>query len=90
MLDGSIVTVTVFEMLVSVLATSAGMNLSFLRMLRMLRLLRVLRLMKSWTGLYRIVVTFIKALPQVCMKQVQSGAFCIRSATGLMPPACVL
>eukprot|EP00966_Prymnesium_polylepis_P105864 2451353-Prymnesium_polylepis.1 len=42
-----------------------GANLSFLRILRMLRVLRMLRLMKSWKGLYKICMTFIKALPQM-------------------------
>ena len=38
-------------------------NLSFLRILRMLRVLRMLRLMRQWKGLYKIVMTFIKAIP---------------------------
>ena len=31
----------------------------------MLRVLRMLRLMKSWKGLYKICMTFIKSIPQM-------------------------
>ena len=31
----------------------------------MLRVMRVLRLMKSWKGLYNIITTFIRAMPQM-------------------------
>ena len=67
-LDGTIVILSIIEMLVTWLATASGANVSafrVLRMLRMLRVLRVLRLMRSWKGLYKIVITFIRALPQM-------------------------
>ena len=64
-LDGSIVTLSIIEVIVVALLAGDGMNISFLRVLRMLRVLRVLRLMKSWRGMYRIVVTFIRAIPQM-------------------------
>ena len=31
----------------------------------MLRLLRLLRLLKAWPGLYKIVMAFVKAVPQI-------------------------
>ena len=67
-LDGTIVSLSIIEMLVTWLSTTSGANVSafrVLRMLRMLRVLRVLRLMRSWKGLYKIVITFIRALPQM-------------------------
>jgi hypothetical protein len=67
-LDGTIVSLSIIEMLVTWLSTASGANVSafrVLRMLRMLRVLRVLRLMRSWKGLYKIVITFIRALPQM-------------------------
>ena len=67
-LDGTIVILSIIEMLVTWLSTASGANVSafrVLRMLRMLRVLRVLRLMRSWKGLYKIVITFIRALPQM-------------------------
>ena len=68
-LDGTIVLLSVFELILTLLvAGHEGYNLSFLRMMRMLRLLRVLRmlrLMRKWRGLYRIVSTFIRAMPQM-------------------------
>ena len=64
-LDGTIVSLSILEMLASALASGMGLNLSFLRILRMLRVARVLRLMRSWQGLYKIVSTIVKALPQL-------------------------
>jgi hypothetical protein len=64
-LDGTIVLMSSLEMLLQLLASGMGIKLSFLRMLRLLRVIRVLRLMRSWQGLYRIVSSFIKALPQL-------------------------
>ena len=64
-LDGSIVTMSIVEMVLTALASGTGVKLSFLRMLRMLRVLRMLRLMRKWRGLYRIVTTFIRAMPQM-------------------------
>jgi hypothetical protein len=64
-LDGILVLLSMVDLAVTLLATASGVNLSFLRMLRMLRVLRVLRLMRSWQGLYKIVATFVKALPQL-------------------------
>ena len=62
-LDGTIVIMSAVDLTLSLLATADSPSLSFLRILRMLRVLRMLRLMRSWKGLYRIVMTFIKALP---------------------------
>ena len=64
-LDGTIVSLSVVEIVLTILFAGSGVKLSFLRMLRMLRVLRVLRLMKSWKGLYKIVMTFGKAAPQM-------------------------
>ena len=64
-LDGSIVTMSIVEMVMTAVFAGSGVKLSFLRILRMLRVLRILRLMKSWKGLYKIVVTFGKAAPQM-------------------------
>lgn len=64
-LDGTIVLMSIIEMILTAILEGGGMNLSVLRILRMLRLVRVLRLMKSWKGLYKIVVTFMKAIPQM-------------------------
>jgi hypothetical protein len=47
------------------LASGTGVKLTFLRMLRMLRVLRILRLMRSWRGLYKILKTFVRAIPQM-------------------------
>ena len=49
-LDGTIVSLSIFEMIMTALASGSGVKLSFLRMLRMLRVLRMLRLMRSWKG----------------------------------------
>ena len=68
-LDGTIVSLSILEIvLTAVLAGMEGVNISFfriLRMLRMLRVLRILRLMKSWKGLYKIIMTFIRAIPHM-------------------------
>ena len=64
-LDGTIVLMSVAEMLLTYLMHGSGYNLSFLRMLRMLRVLRILRLMRSWRGLYKIITTFLRAIPQM-------------------------
>ena len=64
-LDGSIASLAMLEMILVAFAVGSGVNLSFLRMLRMLRVLRMLRLMRKWKGLYKIVTTFIRALPQL-------------------------
>ena len=67
-LDGTIVSMTIVEMVVDAIAASGSVNFSFLRVLRMLRMLRVLRmlrLMRSWKGLYKIISTFLKAIPQM-------------------------
>ena len=64
-LDGTIVIISIADLLISIVFAELGVNMSFLRILRMLRVMRVLRLMRSWRGLYRICMTFIKALPQM-------------------------
>ena len=64
-LDGSIVTMSIIEMVLTALFSSGGVKLSFLRILRMLRVLRVLRLMRSCRGMYKIIVTFVKSIPQM-------------------------
>lgn len=64
-LDGTIVCLSIFEMLMTALASGTGVKLTFLRMLRMLRVLRILRLMRSWRGLYKILKTFVRAIPQM-------------------------
>lgn len=64
-LDGTIVSFSIIEMALTTFFASAGVKLSFLRILRMLRVLRVLRLMRSWKGMYKIVITFVKAIPDM-------------------------
>ena len=68
-LDGTIVSLSILEIITTVIfANMDGANLyvfRILRMLRMLRVLRVLRLMKQWKGLYKIITTFIRAVPQM-------------------------
>ena len=64
-LDGSIVSMSIVEIVLTILFAGGGVKLSFLRILRMLRVLRMLRLMRSWKGLYKVVTTFGKALPQL-------------------------
>ena len=61
-LDGVIVMLSIGEMLITILLADTGVNISFLRMLRLLRLLRLLR---AWPGLYKIVMAFVKAIPQI-------------------------
>ena len=62
-LDGTIVSLNIVEMIIETLFSSGtGVNMNFLRIIRMLRILRVLRLMRSWKSLYKIVMTFGKAL----------------------------
>ena len=65
-LDGSVVIISMFELLSMILlAGIPAFNFSYLRALRMLRVLRMLRLLKQWRGLFRIVSTLIKAMPQM-------------------------
>ena len=64
-LDGTIVTISIVEIVLTAFAAGSGIKLSFLRMLRMLRVLRILRLMRTWRGLYRILHTFVRALPHM-------------------------
>ena len=64
-LDGTIVLLSVLEIVLTALASGTGVKLSFLRMLRMLRVLRMLRLMRSWRGLYKVMQTVVEALPQM-------------------------
>eukprot|EP00966_Prymnesium_polylepis_P296018 6837160-Prymnesium_polylepis.1 len=40
-------------------------DLTFLRAMRMLRILRMVRLLKQWKGLFKIVMTLVKSLPQM-------------------------
>ncbi|KOO32672.1 voltage-gated ion channel superfamily [Chrysochromulina tobinii] len=64
-LDGTIVCMSILEIVLTIIFAGGGANLSFLRIMRMLRVLRMLRLMRSWKGLYKVVSTFGKALPQM-------------------------
>ena len=64
-LDGTIVSLSIMEMVFTALSSGSGVKLSFLRILRILRVLRVLRLMRSWRGLYQIVSTFLRVMPQM-------------------------
>ena len=65
MLDGTIVTLSIVEMLLTWLVAGGGFNLSFLRILRMLRVLRVLRLVKGSPGLQRLFRTLLFSLPSL-------------------------
>ena len=69
MLDGTIVLLSLFEILVTevltIFADGSVPQLSFLRMLRLLRIARALRLMRSWQGLYKIVRTLISVIPKI-------------------------
>ena len=62
MLDGIIVSLSIVEILITIFLADTGINISFLRMLRLLRLLRLL---KAWPALYKIVMAFVKAVPQI-------------------------
>ena len=67
-MDGSITMLAVFEIVATNFALAENgevPKVSFLRILRMLRVARMLRLMKSWRGLYHIVMTLGKAVPQM-------------------------
>jgi hypothetical protein len=65
-LDGTLVTMSLAELLIMEIVGDLKVpNLSFLRVLRMLRILRILRLMKSWEGLYKVVMAFGRALSQM-------------------------
>ena len=64
-LDGVIVSLSIAEMVLTQLLAADAVKLSFLRVLRMLRLLRVLRLMRAWKGLYTVISTMLKAMPQL-------------------------
>lgn len=56
---------SIAEMIFTAIFVSDKIGLSFLRILRILRVLRILRLMRSWQGLYKIIRTFIRAVPQM-------------------------
>ena len=62
-LDGTIVSMSIAEIAITLLLADTGVNISFLRMLRLLRLLRLL---KAWPGLYHVVTSFVAAVPQIC------------------------
>ena len=47
-LDGTIVIISLVDLLISVIFAELGIKISFLRILRMLRVLRMLRLMREW------------------------------------------
>ncbi|KOO31481.1 voltage-gated sodium channel [Chrysochromulina tobinii] len=64
-LDGTIVIMSIVEIVLTALFANSGTNLSFLRILRMLRVARMLRLMRSWVGLYKIISTVVDAVPQM-------------------------
>ena len=67
-LDGSLVSVSLVEIVLGAFSStgSSDSNLSSqLRMLRMLRIVRATRLLKSWKGMVKILVAFVKAIPQV-------------------------
>ena len=67
-LDGSIVSISVVEIIVSAYLPSDSGNtvvVSFVRTLRLVRVLRMLRLMRAWAGLYSIVNTFARAVQQM-------------------------
>ena len=64
-LDGCIVSLSLFEMALTTISKGTGVHISFLRILRILRVVRVLRLMRAWRGLYQVVSTFLRALPQL-------------------------
>ena len=64
-LDGTIVLMSIVEMMLDYLLSGSGTNVMVLRMLRMLRVARMLRLMRSWRGLHQILSTVLLALPQM-------------------------
>ncbi|KOO27419.1 voltage-gated ion channel superfamily, partial [Chrysochromulina tobinii] len=64
-LDGTIVIMSIVEIVLTALFANSGPNMSFLRILRMLRVARMLRLMRSWVGLYKIINTVVSAVPQM-------------------------
>ena len=65
-LDGGITLISMLEMIAEKTDLLSNIpQLSFLRILRLLRVIRILRLMKSWKGLYKILSSFGRALPQM-------------------------
>ena len=65
-LDGSITLLAVAEIISrQLLATTDLVQPSFLRVLRLLRIVRMLRLMKAWKGLYKIITSLGRAIPQM-------------------------
>ena len=72
-LDGTLVCLSIVDVAAELVLYELGelggdVNLSYLRvlrLLRMLRVLRILRLMRTWKGLYVIISTFLRVLPQV-------------------------
>ena len=69
-LDGSIVLVSIFDVLVELqqaLLGGGGMAdwSSTLRVFRMLRIVRALRLIRKWKGMYSVICAFSEAIPQV-------------------------
>ena len=64
-LDGSLVMLSVIEILLTFLMAGSDVDLSLLRVLRLLRVMRMLRLMRSWKGLYKVVRTILNAIPQM-------------------------
>ena len=63
-LDGSIVIVSIVELSISTLLGDL-IDVTFLRAFRMLRVLRMARLLRQWKSLYQIVMTLVKAIPQI-------------------------
>ena len=61
-LDGAIVSLSLAEQAATAALAGTAVNISFLRTLRLLRLLRLL---KAWPGLYKIVMAFVKAVPNI-------------------------
>ena len=74
-LDGTIVSLSIFELIALLIAENYGVhpsfngeappNFAFLRVFRMMRVVRMLRLMKSWKGLHQVVIATRTAMPQM-------------------------
>ena len=68
-LDGTIAIVSALDFVLMLSLSfqwSTGYaNPTFLRFFRMVRVLRMLRILKVWNGLYQIVMTLARALPQM-------------------------
>ena len=64
-LDGTLVLLSVAEILVNIFLAGASNLAPILRMLRMLRIVRAVRALRKWKAMMDLIGAFVKAIPQV-------------------------